>query len=140
MQASALVAIPLLIAARYAKGPRQAWFAVVGTLGLTALVAPSFLALAGLLGAVTFALHTARRATLEPIASLVGGTRPCAYMAVWTMGWSGGPLPAHHLWLEVPYTALAVALAWKGRAWGALVPALVNLGTSPSAHASSPRP
>jgi hypothetical protein len=53
---------------------------------------------------------------------LLLGAVTSTYLSLWTVGWSGGPWPAHSLVLDLLLTALLVAAAWKGGVRVALVP------------------
>jgi hypothetical protein len=55
---------------------------------------------------------------------LVGGVF-ALYVSLWTMGWSGGVLPAHPLWLILGLTVCLLLLAWRG---GRTLPALLEAG------------
>ena len=49
----------------------------------------------------------------------------CLYLAVWTLGWDGGPLPEHMLWLDGTFLSLTLIAAWKTRRGLPLVPVCV---------------
>jgi hypothetical protein len=56
---------------------------------------------------------------------LIGGS--CSvYLAAWTLGWSGGSLPAHVIALDLLLTAAAGLVVWRARAWAALAPVAVT--------------
>ena len=55
---------------------------------------------------------------------LLVGAVFASYLAVWTMGWSSGPWPAHVLALDLGLTAMVIAAAWKARVRIALAPLL----------------
>jgi hypothetical protein len=67
---------------------------------------------------------------LEEAPDRAGAARPwlvgaavASYLALWTLGWSGGPWPAHIFPLDLLATAAALLGAWRARARAALAPA-----------------
>lgn len=53
---------------------------------------------------------------------LLAGAAFGAYLSVWTLGWSGGPWPAHVAALDLVLTAAAIVAVWRARARIALAP------------------
>lgn len=53
---------------------------------------------------------------------LLTGALFAVYLAVWTLGWSGGPWPAHVLALDLALTALVLLLVWRARVRVMLAP------------------
>lgn len=53
---------------------------------------------------------------------LVSGALFALYTSVWTLGWTGGSLPNHVLWLDVLFSALLMAMLYRWRYRPALVP------------------
>lgn len=59
---------------------------------------------------------------------LVAGALFTTYLAVWTLGWSGGPWPAHVVALDLALTALVIMTVWRARVRVVLVPFAASLG------------
>jgi hypothetical protein len=57
---------------------------------------------------------------------LLAGALFASYLALWTVGWSGGPWPLHSLPLDLTLTAIVVLLAAKGRMRIALPPLAIS--------------
>jgi hypothetical protein len=53
---------------------------------------------------------------------LVAGALFAAHLAVWTLGWSGGPWPAHVAALDLALTAVVLLFVWRARVRIALAP------------------
>jgi hypothetical protein len=122
MDAFVLVPTALLLATRFAKRNWQAWTATLATIVWVGCVAPALLWFAAALGVLAFASRVHR----DP--RTLTGALACAYLAVWTAGWCGGPLPAHLLVLDAALAIGLVPLAWRLRSPGALAPLTVALG------------
>jgi len=53
---------------------------------------------------------------------LLTGALFAVYLAVWTLGWTGGAWPAHVLALDLALAVVVALLAWRARVRVALVP------------------
>jgi hypothetical protein len=60
-------------------------------------------------------------APASAIRQLCTGSLFCCYLGIWTLDWTGGPWPEHSLALDLVFTGIALALAFKARLHGALL-------------------
>ena len=145
--------VPLAFVGRITQPGRVA-LVVVATLGFVALRLPEHLSVTAAIAAVALALRA--RESFRPVASeAVPATGPyrnetapsavtrveadpvaigrlavfaaaCAWLALWTIAWKGGALPAHSLPLDLVFSGLAVVPVVRRR-WGVPV-AMVTVG------------
>ena len=57
---------------------------------------------------------------------LLGGSLFAFYLSSWTVGWSGGALPEHSLYLDALLTMGVALLVWRVRARGVLLPLVLT--------------
>lgn len=60
-------------------------------------------------------LSTLERVAQDQRARLLAGALSATYLALWTLSWRGGPLPAHVLVLDLAYAAGLLALVYRMR-------------------------
>lgn len=71
---------------------------------------------------------------------LVAGALFTSYLALWTMGWASGPLPAHVLLLDLALTVGVALVVWRHRARFALAPLAATWAHALAAAGLVPRP
>ena len=122
--ASPLLLVLPISQVRYVKREIVAWLLSFGTMGLVSVTHPSVFAVTALLAG----LALAHRIVVTPAerARLVGGVLVDAYLVIWTLGWTGGPWPAHELLLDAAYVLALAVYLWRFRQWSAIV-----LGAAP---------
>ena len=137
--------VALLLSTRWMPRESSVWLAVAGAL-FCGFMMPAFLPTIAALATLTLLLRAFRR-PMEPALDELGepdessadeallglaprsermrvlvGAASLAYLALWTLGWSGGALPRHAFWLDSLLTALLLGMVWGFRAYVALLP------------------
>jgi hypothetical protein len=69
------------------------------------------------------------RANRQAMLRLVSGSLFALYLSVWTIGWSGGALPQHRIWLDLLLTAALGLVFWKTRSRVPFVPLVASYST-----------
>jgi hypothetical protein len=146
-----LVPLAMLLTTRWADTEGQTWALLTITLLVTGIALPSLLSATALAAAALLALRglASWRARTSPSAedpstgpyrsehahaepahldtaaiarrAFLGATLSL-YLSLWTLGWSGGPFPAHLLPLDLLLTAALAAALYRHRHWPALAP------------------
>jgi hypothetical protein len=123
----------LLVSTRWRQRERTVWATVAGALLLSTALPGSF-SITALMAALVLALYAVRRPSdietdgateFSPVQfgpaspatrrRMVVGSLYGLYLAVWTIPWSGGPLPEHVISLDLLLSAGLLILMWKAR-------------------------
>ncbi len=112
----------LVFTALRAREEVHVWIAALSAAGLALThpptAAPAMLAVASVL---------AWRAWRQGQHRLLIGSVVALYMASWTAGWQGGPLPEPAMWAGLTAAVLLILLAWRLRLPAALAPLVAAL-------------